>query len=87
MTIRDIKSLLKIIDYKLDNGLDLDSSVCSEFMSQNKHKNYLFSQGIDFIYEFFKINNNFSNKIVKFFGSNKRLKKYLTKYADQGIYF
>jgi 2-octaprenyl-6-methoxyphenol hydroxylase len=89
MTIRDIKSLLKIIDYKLDNGLDLDSSVCSEFMSQNKHKNYLFSQGIDFIYEFFnfenKINNNFLSKSLQFFGNNKISNKFLTKFADEGI--
>ena len=89
MTIRDIKSLLKIIDYKLRNGLDLDSSVCSEFMSQNKHKNYLFSQGIDFIYEFFnfenKINNNFLSKSLQFFGNNKISNKFLTKFADEGI--
>ena len=89
MTIRDIKSLLKIIDYKLDNGLDLDSSVCSEFMSQNKHKNYLFSQGIDFIYEIFnfenKINNNFLSKSLQFFGNNKISNKFLTKFADEGI--
>ena len=89
MTIRDIKSLLKIIDYKLDNGLDLDSSVCLEFMSQNKHKNYLFSQGIDFIYEFFnfenKINNNFLSKSLQFFGNNKISNKFLTKFADEGI--
>ena len=89
MTIRDIKSLLKIIDYKLDNGLDLDSSVCSEFMSQNKHKNYLFSQGIDFIYEFFNfennLNNNFLSKSLQFFGNNKISNKFLTKFADEGI--
>ena len=89
MTIRDIKALIKIIDNKIDNGLELDSSVCLEFMDQNKHKNYLFSSGIDFIYEFFnfenKINNNILSKSIKFFANNKISNNILTKFADEGI--
>ena len=87
MTVRDIKILNNIINEHLSLGLQIDSQIFEKFETRVKHFNLLFSSGIDFIYEFFKINNNLSNKIVKFFGSNKHLKKYLTKYADQGIYF
>ena len=47
MSIRDIKSLIKIIDFKISLGLNLDSSICEEFENKSKHKNYIFSSGID----------------------------------------
>ena len=55
MTIRDIKILTNIIRKKLDVGLPLDSSVCSEFQKKLKHKNFIFSNSIDLIHEFFNI--------------------------------
>ncbi len=89
MSIRDINVLLKIIESKINLGLNLDSSICSEFQNQNKHKNYIFSNSIDFIHEFFnlenKLNNNIISKSVKFFSNNKTLNKYFTKFADEGI--
>ena len=42
MSIRDIKELLKIVQFKLDHGLNLDKSICDEFEKQRKHKNYIF---------------------------------------------
>ena len=43
-------------------GLDIDSSICGEFQKKSQDKNYLFSTGIDWIYELFsfesKINSN-----------------------------
>ena len=54
-----------------------------------KHKNFLFSNGIDLIYEIFKlegnINNNVIGKTIKLFGKNKMLKNFFTKTADGGI--
>jgi len=87
MTVRDIKILNNIINEHLSLGLQIDSLIFEKFEARVKHFNLAFSSGVDFIYEFFKINNNLSDKIAKFFGNNKFLKKYLTKYADQGIYF
>ena len=58
MTIRDVKIFDKIIKEKIDLGLPLDSSVNYEF-EKKKHKNYIFSNGIDLIYEFF----NFEKEI------------------------
>ncbi len=89
MSIRDIKSLIEIIENKINLGLNLDSSICEEFENKNKHKNYVFSNGIDFIYEFFNIENNINNnilsKIVKVFANNKISNKFLIKLADEGL--
>ena len=89
MTIRDIKELLNLIDLRIDNGLDLDSSICSDFENQNRHKNFIFTNGIDFIHEFFKFEsktkNNILSKSVKLLGNNKFANKFLTKFADTGI--
>jgi len=89
MSIRDIKVLLKIIEFKINNGLDLDKSICYEFEKENKHKNFLFSNGVDFIYEFFNIENKFNNRIlnryIKFIVNNKFANQFFIKFADKGI--
>ena len=89
MTIRDIMQLVKIISSRINLGLEIDNSVCLNFEKKMRHKNYIFSNGIDFIHEFFKIeskikNNNLS-KIVQFFGKNKSLNKFFTKFANDGL--
>ena len=55
MTIRDIKILSEIIQNKIDLGLQLDISILRDFENQAKNKNFMFSNGIDFIYEFFSL--------------------------------
>jgi len=89
MTIRDIKIFLSIIKEKQNLGLPLDSSVNSEFQKRSKNKNFIFSTGIDLIYEFFnferKIKNNSFSKYVKIFANNSSVNKILTKIADKGL--
>ena len=89
MTIRDIKEIHKLIEFKKEHGLDLDTSICSDFEKNSKNKNYLFSNGIDFIHEFFslesRINNTSLSKSVKLLGQNKNVAKFFTKFADNGI--
>ena len=89
MSIRDIKEITKLIEFKFHHGLDLDHSICSDFEKNTKHKNYIFSNGIDFIYEYFnfenKINNNFLSNTVKYIGRNKVINKYFKKFADNGV--
>ena len=63
MTIRDIKILLEIIKNKIDLGLPLNSSVNQEFQKKTKHRNFIFSNGIDFIYEFFNNESKLDNLI------------------------
>jgi len=91
MTIRDIKILSKIIQNKIDLGMELDSSILSDFEKETKIKNFLFSKSIDFIYEVFnfdkKIKSKSFNKILKIIGKNKDLTNYFIKYADEGLNF
>ncbi len=89
MTIRDIKILSSLIDEKIELGLELDKSLFYDFQKKTKHLNYTFGIGIDFIHEFFRIdnktNNFLSNSIFSVLGKNKFLKKYANLIADKGI--
>ena len=89
MTVRDIKVLLKIIKNRMDHGLELNSSVCLEFEKDVKHKNFIFSNGIDFIYEFFNLERKDKTKtlgnIVQYLGKNKFTNQVFTKFADYGL--
>ena len=89
MTIRDIKVLMKIIVNRVDLGLPLDSSVNAEFEKTLKHKNFIFSNGIDLIHEFFnierKVKSNVLSKSVQFIGNNPLINKVFAKIADKGI--
>ncbi len=91
MTIRDIKIFLDIIKKKIDLGLPLDSLVNSEFEKKLRHKNYIFSNSIDLIYEFFnlerKFNNDILSKSVKILGKNTFINKMFTRIADKGLNF
>ena len=89
MSIRDIRELIKLIEYRKKLGLDLDNSICNDFQNITKSKNYLFSTGIDWIYEFFKFESNMSNKVlsssVKYIGKNKVINNFFKKVADIGL--
>ena len=91
MTIRDIKIFLHIIKKRVDAGLSLDSSVNLEFQNKIKHKNFIFSNGIDLIHEFFnierKMKSNFLSKSVKHISNYPRINKMITEIADRGILF
>jgi len=91
MTIRDIKTLINIINNKISLGLPLDSSVSEEFESTSKHKNFIFSNSIDLIHEFFnferKTKNTLLSKSIQKLGKNSSINKMFTKIADTGIIF
>jgi len=69
----------------------LDSSVCSEFQKEIKHKNFIFSNGIDLIHEFFNIERktktDFLSKSVKFISNQSSINRMFTKIADKGVLF
>ena len=91
MTLRDIKIFSEIIHERLNLGLPLDISANIEFEKKSKHINYIYSNGIDFIYEFFNLERKTKNKIlsktVKFLGKNTHLNKKFIKIADNGFLF
>ena len=90
MTLRDIKVLSNLIQERLNLGLTLDSFILKKFQSETKSKNYLFSSGVDFIHEFFKLENKYGNKyfnkILRMVGQNNIFNKYVTKIADKGLH-
>ena len=89
MSLRDIKLLSKLIDERINIGLDIDSSVCHEFQKKSQDKNYVFSTGIDWIYELFnfesKINSNLISKSINVIGKNKFINSFFKKFADDGL--
>ena len=89
MNLRDIKEIDKLIKIKIENGLNLDNSICFDFEKKTKAYNYLFSSGIDLIYELFNIestvNNNTFSKSVKFLGNKKFLNNFFKKIANNGL--
>ena len=91
MTIRDIKILSDIILSKIELGLQIDASTLNIFENQTKNKNFVFSSGIDFIYEIFNIEKESKNKsfntILKILGKNKSFSNLLIKLADRGLNF
>ena len=89
MSLRDIKLLSDLIDEKTNLGLDIDNSICKDFQKNSQDKNYLFSTGIDWIYEFFnlesRINSNLLSKSVNIIGKNKIINNLFKKIADNGL--
>ena len=89
MTIRDVNTLISIIKEKINLGLPIDSTVNKDFEKKIKHKNYLFSNGIDFIHEFFnferKFNTSILSKSVKVLGKYPSINRIFTEIADRGI--
>ena len=67
MTLRDIQQLSKIIDTQIQFGLEIDKSVLLEFEKRTQHKNYIFGSGINFINDFFKIDNKLKGKYLKMY--------------------
>ena len=89
MTIRDIKILSTIIQSKIELGLHIDTTTLRDFEKQTKNKNFIFSNGIDLIYEFFNIEKKIKNKnvikILKIIGNNNKINNLLIKFADRGL--
>ena len=56
-----------------------------------KHKNFIFSNGVDLIHEFFnierKMKSNFLSKSVKRISNYPQINKIFTEIADKGVLF
>ena len=91
MTMRDIKILLEIIKKRLEVGLSLDASVNLEFQQKQRHKNFIFSNGVDLIHELFsierKMKTSFISKSVKLINNYPSINKMFVKIADRGWLF
>ena len=83
------KLLSEIIDKRINLGLNIDSSICLEFQKKIKDKNFIFSMGIDLIYEFFNFESKTKNKLISrslnILGKNKNINSFFKKFADSGL--
>ena len=92
MILRDLLSLQKILDDKINLGLDIGSKdILAEFSDQNKTKNFIYSIGIDIIRNCFNSRNNSfqnaRNKIIRNLNKNSFAKNIFYNIADKGIRF
>ena len=91
MTIRDLQILIiEIIKIK-ELGLPINKNLLKEFQAKTKTYNFLYSNSINLIESFFKIDNNFKNKISNSLpfslNKNKIFKNFFMKVADEGFSF
>jgi len=89
MTLRDIIILNKLIDDKINCGLEINQSLLVDFKNKIQHFNYIFATGINLINEFFildnKLNSKISKNLFKILNRNKIFKEYANIFADKGI--
>ena len=89
MTLRDIKILNKLIDDKINYGLEINQSLLIDFKNKIQHFDYIYVTGINIINEFFildnKLNSKISKNLFKILNKNKIFKEYSTIFADKGI--
>ena len=89
MILRDIKILNKIIDEKINCGLEVNESLIIDFKNKIQHYNFIFATGINLINEFFVLDNKLDSKIsknlFKILNRNKIFKEYSKTFADRGI--
>jgi len=88
MTLRDAKILSQLIKKNLDLGLNLDT-VLEKFEVERKNSNFIFAMGVDFLHEFFKLNNKYNIKSIdnlfKFINKNMFIKKKFISFAEKGF--
>ena len=89
MTLRDAKILSELIKKNLDLGLNLDT-VLEKFEIKRKNSNFVFAMGVDFLHEFFKLNNKYNMKSIdnlfKFKSVDKN-RKFLKDLYNKNIKF
>ena len=87
MTLRDLASLEKILNKKINLGLDIGSSdILSEFSDEIKPRNFAFSIGVDFLknlLSFKKLRNN----ALKILNRSNFAKDIFFNIADKGFKF
>ena len=90
MTLRDLVSLKEILENKINLGLDIGTTdVLSEFSSEIKARNFIYSLGIDLIKNGFssqkRIIKLFRNNAISILNKNNFAKNIFFNLADKGL--
>ena len=87
MTLRDLKCLEKILEEKINLGLDIGSyDVLSEFSNETKPRNFSFSIGSDLLKNALSFKKA-RNGIFKILNNNDLVKNFVFDIADKGFRF
>ena len=87
MTLRDLESLEKFLNKKINLGLDIGSSdILSEFSDEIKPRNFIFSVGVDLLKNSFSYE-KLRNKMLKILNKNNFAKDIFFNIADKGFKF
>ena len=87
MTLRDLKCLRKIIEEKINLGLDIGSSdVLSEFSNKTKPRNFSFSIGSDLLKNAISFKKT-RNDIFKILNKSNIAKSIVFDVANKGFRF
>ena len=92
ITIRDLKSLDKIIEQKINLGIDIGSyDILSEYSKEIKSRNFAFLIGLDFLKSSFSVKNqyfkNIRNDTIKKINSSSFIKNVFFNIANKGFKF
>ena len=87
MTLRDLAYLEKILEQKINLGLDIGSSdILSEFSSVTKPRNFIFSVGVDLLKNFLSYK-KLRNNMLKIVDKNDFVKDIFFNIANKGFKF
>ena len=87
MTLRDLKCLEKMLNKKINLGLDIGSlDILSEFSSETKPRNFAFSIGVDLLKNFLSFK-KLRSDILKILNKNNFAKDIFFNIADKGFKF
>jgi len=87
MTLRDLASLEKILNKKINLGLDIGSSdILSEFSNETKPRNFAFLIGVDFLKNSLSFK-KLRNDILKILNKSNFAKDIFFNIADKGFKF
>ena len=92
ITIRDLKSLDKIIEQKISLGIDIGSyDILSEYSKEIKSRNFAFLIGLDFLKSSFSVKNQYfksiRNDTIKKINSSSFIKNVFFNIANKGFKF
>jgi len=89
MSLRDVRELIFLIEKRINLGFDIDNNICIDFQNKTKNKNFIFSEGINLIYELFNfdsiIKKKYFLKSLSLINNNKLINNFIKKNADEGL--
>ena len=89
MCIRDVRQLINIFNERIECGLPLNYEIAQNFEHKVKAKNLIFANSLDFILEFFFLENklpaSITNKFFEILQNSRIIKDFSSRIANKGL--